>query len=60
MFKYDITDSTCASAFMAWEHQQQHLLDIDYIVTEHQNKVTNLQILCDECNLGILMDVGYN
>lgn len=35
--KCGITDSTCPSAFLAWEHQQQYLLDIDYIVTEHQN-----------------------
>lgn len=35
MFKCDITDNTCPSAFLAWEHQQQCLLVIDYIVTEH-------------------------
>lgn len=35
--KYGITDSTCPSDFLAWEHQQQYLLDIGYIVTDHQN-----------------------
>lgn len=56
MFKYDITDSTCPSAFLAWEHQ--HLLDIDCTVTEHQHKVINLLQISCECNLGFLMDVG--